>query len=502
MDYLNITTDYGIYSVPNTIEVVINILLTINAPKAPEQKVRNPVAVALVIDKSGSMEDARKLEYAKIAGKSLIEKLESRDKLSIIAFDANVSILVPIAFVNNKKHLESMINLIQPGSTTYISGGLEAGLNQIEGTKLDGIKRVILLSDGQANVGVQNPEGIAAIAAAHRPNGLSVSTIGLGLNYNENIMQLLAQRGGGQYYYCGEAEDLPNVFDTELLLAKNTVTRRTSALIEPADCVSEVKILGLPTRKQGNETRVDVSDLTSEEERQILIQLNVKPNAQSQQKSDKTYEHETIAEPTRLELGQIRLQFSRTEGGAAEEIEIPLFILVDGDEDRREAHNGDEKPTFSVTGEISSGGRSHVQSIEKVAEFVMAAEASAARTQAIQEVERGNVNVAKVIINNTRQRQFAIQQATIYPPMMSDQRKQLQAEENKILTQSSTSQTNVSAASLANFMSLRQIEPKQQQNGRISPTSTKRYLSHRRCWMKLKLRSNKLWGTKNSPHIC
>lgn len=115
MDYLNITTDYGIYSVPNTIEVVINILLTINAPKAPEQKVRNPVAVALVIDKSGSMEDARKLEYAKIAGKSLIEKLESRDKLSIIAFDANVSILVPIAFVNNKKHLESMINLIQPG---------------------------------------------------------------------------------------------------------------------------------------------------------------------------------------------------------------------------------------------------------------------------------------------------------------------------------------------------------------------------------------------------
>lgn len=72
-NYLHIEADYGIYAVPSTGgEVVVNILLTINAPKAPEQKERSSVAVALVIDKSGSMSDLKKLEYAKIAGKALV----------------------------------------------------------------------------------------------------------------------------------------------------------------------------------------------------------------------------------------------------------------------------------------------------------------------------------------------------------------------------------------------------------------------------------------------
>ncbi|KAA6374521.1 MAG: putative Ca-activated chloride channel family protein, partial [Streblomastix strix] len=488
--YLQIAADYGIYAVPSIAgEVLINILLTINAPKAPEQKERSSIAVSLVIDKSGSMCDAKKLDYAKIAGKALVQKLEQRDKLSIVVFDEDVNVIVPISAVNNKQHLEKLIDLIQPGSLTNISGGLQAG--------------------------IQLPEEIAAIAAAHRVNGVSVSTVGLGLDYNETLMQLVAQRGGGQYYYCSEAVDLSNVFDNELSLALNAVTKRTSAILAPPDnkCICAVKIHDLPTQKQGSETKIDVSDLTSGEERLILLQITVDPSVVVKQEKekekigqqikskvvddkDKAKDQESVIEQHVLSLGEIRFQFSRTEGGAAELIELPLSILVDDDEDRRDLINGDEQDQNQINalgiagqiGQIGSGGRNHVQSIERVTEFVMTAEADAARTRAVEEMERGNSVGARYILNAHRQRQQAIQQATLIPQNYICSNKADLDDEQEIESSSSSSnikdgeinvseKTKKSAVALASFMSRQtpelqipfsQGQQRQQRNSQIS----------------------------------
>ncbi|KAA6396878.1 MAG: putative Ca-activated chloride channel family protein, partial [Streblomastix strix] len=419
-NYLKVSVDYGIYAVPSNSEIVINILLTINAPKAAEQKERPPISVALVIDKSGSMGEEKKLEYAKIAGKALVGKLDPRDKLTIVTFDNKATVLVPTSSVSNRQHLEKMIDYIQPGSTTNIQEGLEVGINQIENSKFEGTKRVVLLSDGNANVGIQDPNGISDITSSHREKGITVSAVGLGLDYNENLMQAVAQRSGGQYYYCGEAHDLPNVFDTELSLAKNTVTHKTRASIIQETCVNEVKIVGLPQKKKDSQISVDLSDLISEEERQILFQLTVDPSAAIKAKS-KSGSKNTESETIRLNLGEIHLQFSQTDTGPSEQIKIPLSVIVDDNEDIREAINGDEQlPSYSdsysdsdPSGSTRFGNRSHVQSIERVTEFVMTIEADAAKTLAVEEMEHGNIDGARYILNQYRYRQQGINQAIL-----------------------------------------------------------------------------------------
>ncbi|KAA6384327.1 MAG: putative Ca-activated chloride channel family protein [Streblomastix strix] len=424
LDYIKVAADYGVYSVPRAGEVVVNVLLTFKGPKAPEQKERPPVTVALVIDKSGSMRDAKKMDFAKIAGVSLVQKLEPRDKLSVVTFDYSANVLIPMASVTNKDRLIQQINSIYADGGTDIPAGLEAGLGQIEGTKIDGqklegTKRIICLSDGQTSYA----ERVEPIVSSAHQRGISTSSVGLGLDYNETLMQNMAQRGGGQYYYCGEAADLPKVFDAELLLAKNAVTFRTSAQLTSNVCVREVKIQGLTTRKQGNETQMDVGDLTSEEERQILIQLTVDPSNQQKKKEEQTKDGSDI-ESTNLDLGKFKFQFCRNEESAAEQIEIPIQIQVDDNEDRRDSVNGDETLTSDAIGSIGSGGRSHVQSIEKVAEFVMNVEANAARTRAVEEMERGNEVGARYILNAQRQRQYNFQQAAIYAPQQSMQNQQ------------------------------------------------------------------------------
>ncbi|KAA6366111.1 MAG: hypothetical protein EZS28_038363, partial [Streblomastix strix] len=135
-----------------------------------------------------------------------------------------------------------------------------------------------------------------------------------------------------RYYYCQEAHDLANVFGNELSLALNAVTRITSAILAPSatGCVRSMKIHDLPTKKQGNETKIDFSDLTSEEEKQIFIQLNVDPSIgvgkeKIKQKEDDNKDAQSDdSNAIRLLLGEIRFLFNRTEGGAAEQIEIPL----------------------------------------------------------------------------------------------------------------------------------------------------------------------------------
>ncbi len=182
-----------------------------------------PVNVCLVIDRSGSMAEAKKLDFVKRGLVLFCDALTEGDLLSIVTFDNGISVLRAAAPVSEGEPLEGLIDGIQPGGGTNLHGGLMAGYAEVrKNLQLPKSPKVILLSDGQANSGVTDPEKIVGDSGAANAEGIALSTIGLGLAYNDRLMSQLAAAGKGTYHFLDSAEGIERTFLHELngLLAK------------------------------------------------------------------------------------------------------------------------------------------------------------------------------------------------------------------------------------------------------------------------------------------
>ncbi len=357
---------------PN-VSVDVNVLVTIKAPEVKWEVQRPPVAVSLVLDRSGSMDEAGKMDYARRAAKTLIRSLEPKDLFSLVVYDSEVDVLHPLGPVKDKKALLAVVDRIEPNSTTFLSGGLEKGIKELRSVRGEGPCRVILVSDGLANRGVTGEEQVAAIGARARNSGIGVSSIGLGLDFNEDMMQLLAQRGGGQYYYIKDSEDLPAVFTQELGLIAASFTKNLQTRFEPAPGVRLAKIYGYSTTPAGAATNIEMGDFSSGEERQVLMRLSVEPGP----------------EGTRS-LGHLRLEYTDPQDSAARSMDVPVDIKVLADEAaRREAE------------------RQQAGSVVQVRDASLLMEAEEAHVQAMAELEKGNVEAARGIMR-AQQKQLAL----------------------------------------------------------------------------------------------
>lgn len=362
---LKVIPQYGTAALAPGAAVTVNVLVTIEAPEIKPATKRPPVAVSLVIDRSGSMEEAKKLEYAKSAGKTLVKGLSPEDSFALTVYDDGVQVLSPLAPVTDKDKLLRIINGISPGGATFLSGGLEKGIEQLKSVRKEGPCRVILLSDGLANRGVVNNELVAAIGAKARNSGVSVSTIGLGLDFNEDLMQFLAQRGGGQYYYIKDSEDLPAVFKQELNLVAASFTKNLRAAFTPSEGVEDVKVYGYSGNKTGKTADIEMSDLSSGEKRQIMLRFKVTPSSA----------------PGNRQLGMLKLDYIDQIDGESKIIDLPVAIEVIADESARK-----------------DASARHEASIKLVNEEVLLLDAEEAHVAAVAELEKGNVKEAKAIM--------------------------------------------------------------------------------------------------------
>ncbi|MBW7888332.1 MAG: VWA domain-containing protein, partial [Bacteroidetes bacterium] len=191
---------------------------------------RKPMNIAVVIDRSGSMDDERKMDYAKKAFRRLIEQLEPRDILSVIVYDDKIDVLRSARRIgNDKQSILRILDEISPRNSTNLGGGLIVGLHQAEkNIRKEFVNRVILLSDGLANIGITDPNLLNSIAKEFRRKGVSISTMGVGLDYNENLMMSLAESGGGNYYFIEQPNMLASIVRKEFesvsaVVAQNAV---------------------------------------------------------------------------------------------------------------------------------------------------------------------------------------------------------------------------------------------------------------------------------------
>jgi Ca-activated chloride channel homolog len=232
----------------NTVEILVRI----QAPDAPAGHTaqRPPQAIALVIDRSGSMAGRPLAEARRCAG-YVAGMLRPSDSVSLVQFDNRVQRLAPAKPLGDGSALRTAIAGINAGGNTNLHGGWHEGATTLDEVPGTGLKRVILLSDGQANEGLTDEEEIAVQCAQWAAEGVTTSTYGLGNNFNEALMMAIARAGGGNHYYGDTAEDLTEPFQQELELLGNLCLRDLRLGVTAPDGVALTMLNDLPTVEGG-----------------------------------------------------------------------------------------------------------------------------------------------------------------------------------------------------------------------------------------------------------
>jgi Ca-activated chloride channel family protein len=233
----------------------LDLLITVRSPEPPPSVSRQRPALnlALVIDRSGSMAGS-KLSYARKAARFLAGELSERDRLAIVTFDDEVKVLVPSQPVRDPLLFISAINTIDAGGCTALFDGWLAGATQVAGQlHPQGLNRVLLLSDGQANEGLTDHQQIAARVEGLTQRGISTSAFGLGSGFDEDLMGAVAGAGDGTLAQIESPQQLADLYASELQGLASTVGRKVSLGIRARHGARVVDVLNdLPQTTAGN----------------------------------------------------------------------------------------------------------------------------------------------------------------------------------------------------------------------------------------------------------
>ncbi|HYF76969.1 MAG TPA: VWA domain-containing protein [Symbiobacteriaceae bacterium] len=243
------------------------LALQIQAP-ADLTATRPPLNLAAVLDRSGSMHGA-KLAYTKTALRFLVGQTLPTDALALVTFDDEVQTLEPTL---------AAVAAIEAGGSTNLSGGLLAGYKatraQFDKAR---INRVLLLTDGQANVGITDPAALAKKAAQIKEQGIGLSTLGVGADFNEDLLAAMAEAGGGNFHFIANPDEIPAIFAEELQGLLATVAQGLDLTFRAAPGVTVASVIGYPPRGTPHEVKVALPDLHAGETKTLILALEVDP---------------------------------------------------------------------------------------------------------------------------------------------------------------------------------------------------------------------------------
>ncbi len=242
-------------------------------------KGNHPAAnIAIVLDRSGSMQ-GEKLLRAKQAAIMAIERLGSSDIVSVIAYDDQIRVLVPATRVSDREAIAGAIEALEAGGSTALFAGVGKGASEVRKfLSRERVNRVILLSDGLANVGPDTPAELGALGASLAKEGVSVTTIGLGLGYNEDLMTKLASRSDGNHAFVEHPRDLARIFEYELGDVQSVVAQDIVITIHCPQGVRPVRVLGRDSEIVGNRIVLHLNQLYAEHEKYALVEVEVTPS--------------------------------------------------------------------------------------------------------------------------------------------------------------------------------------------------------------------------------
>ena len=211
--------------------------------KSDDAELVAPLNLALVIDRSGSMDEPDKMPFVKQSLRIFLESLNSDDIISIITYSDEAQVLLPAQPVGDKQWIQAAIDRIRPAGSTNLHAGMMLGLQEVDKNfDIRRNNRVILLTDGIANRGVTDPTQISTDALAYNQRNIYLSTIGLGLEFNDALLSQLARQGKGGYSFVDSAQEMDRIFREHVAGLKQRAASEVSLTILPA---KGVRLVGL-----------------------------------------------------------------------------------------------------------------------------------------------------------------------------------------------------------------------------------------------------------------
>lgn len=296
----------------------VHVLVEITAPPAPAIE-RAPLDIVVVADRSGSMSGG-KLHSVREAIVSLLRQLTPQDRLGVVVFDNDVDVIVELG-----GHIASdavtKIRGIECGGSTNLSGGwLKACEILTAKRRAEAISRIVLLTDGQANAGVVEPDAVATMTAGAAKLGITTSTIGFGTDYDEKFLALVADAGRGNDYFCGGPDQALNVFATEFDGLASVVAQNISVVATATNDATQVRLLNQQvTETDGRSLTVNIGDAYGEEVRTCVLEFIVTPQNQEGLKhiADVTVRYASVIGDARLHEETFPIEVTVTADFAA-----------------------------------------------------------------------------------------------------------------------------------------------------------------------------------------
>jgi hypothetical protein len=281
---------------------VMYLDLSITTPAAPLSSSSAKASdIVVVLDRSGSMAADNRLPYAKEAVRRLVRQLHADDRFALITFDAVAVVdteLTPVTEAVRERILRR-VEALQPGSSTNISDGLLKARALLQGNAGERNRKVILLSDGEANMGIVDPKELAKIAVSFTGHRTVLSTIGMGLGFNETLMAALADYGMGHYAYLEHLAKLGEILEQDMADTRQVFASASSLELTFGDSVTVTDVGGYPIdmTSQPGTVRVATGQLLGGTRKHCVVTMAVA--------TDRVGE---------IGLGNVRLHYTTSQG--------------------------------------------------------------------------------------------------------------------------------------------------------------------------------------------
>jgi len=311
------------------------VKIGIKAEDVLAAKQNQPAAnLVFLVDVSGSMNSDDKLQLAKASLKMLTKQLRAQDTITLITYAGNTEVVLPATPGNQTpKILNAIDNLSANGSTNGEAAIKLAYQQAEENFKKQGINRILMLTDGDFNVGVSNVKDMLDIIRNNRDKGISLSTLGFGQgNYNDHMMEQVADNGNGNYSYIDSLSEAKKVLIDEMSSTFNTVAKDVKIQLEfnPA-AVSEWRLIGYENRllakEDFNNDKVDAGELGAG--KSVVALFEVTPTGAKGLLEPSRYQNTTtVSGQNKNELGFLKIRYKSPDADTSKLLNFPIANKV------------------------------------------------------------------------------------------------------------------------------------------------------------------------------